>query len=591
MADNDSFGFELCEESKSGNVGISLPVYLNRIRNRRFLPVSAPYVFRNAVGSALGMRSEGDKGPLKGEVSPEILRMLQDFIVALGWNERASAGENQEIFLPDGGSRTVVAWVNNPEEGAELMRLMRACVQEYTGYARGRVFSVRGCRYRDEPLRLLSDAAVERMAREVDRGGPFWGEPCSVCRLLHGGAPARVIVRDSGEGNPPPFGVVGAGNFGLEEAMVMASRGMLEVVGPVRGDSLRALRMVVRDGPVTLGEDRMTPDVLAVCALGWTEPVPEDVLASAIVLRSVRPSGESEVSHAVARGMSGATTAENCHVAPHVPAVAARAVENFGDGSGPAEVVRDLRDVMAGLDGCMRHRRAFDMLFGSEDSEKASMSMSSDLQEMLSRDVLMAMGCSGDLRFEQAASLELIENYLIPLGFVKLAEGEEDRDAGVNAESVARFEADVRDMGLLKTGSDEEIASLRNAVFSAYRMECEALVYLGRDAYLRRSESGEIVGYDVSLPVDMNTFGYAREFRVGQYMEMKLLPSLEELRDREKGEGTKGLRRRVVGALCRYYGYCVRCADEAYDIVVAGTPFYSPPVGFWGLAWPLWGKK
>ena len=591
MADNDSFGFDLCKGPDSGEDVISLPVYLNRLRTGNFLPMSAPYVFRNAVGSALEKRSRGREGPLAGDVSPEVLRMLRDFAAALGWDESLSGGDNQEAPVSDGRSRVVIAWVNSPEEGAELTGLMRACAQSYAEYARGRVFSVRGCRYRDEPLRLLSDESAGRLTSECGRGGPVWGEPCSVCRLIYGGDPLRVRVRAAAKFHPPRFGIVGSGDFGLDEAMVTANRGMLEVCGPVRGDSLRALRMVVRDGPVRIGVDRMTPSVLAVCALDWSEPVPEDILANAVVLRSTRPSGESELSHAVARGISGAAKAEVCHVAPHVPVIAARAVEYFGDGSGPAEVVRDMRDVMASLDGCMGHRRAFDMLFDEEDSEEAALSMSSDLQEMLSKDVLMAMGCSGDLRFEQTASLELMENYLIPLGFVKLAEGEKGRDAGVNAESVARFEAGVRDTGLLKTGSEEEMASLRDAVFSAYRMECEALVYLGKEAYLRRSASGEIIGYDVSLPVDMNTFGYAREFRIGQYMEMKLLPSLEDLRERAGGEGAKGLRRRVVGALCRYYGYCVRCADEAHDIVVAGMPFRSPPAGFLGLDWPLWGDR
>lgn len=591
MADNDSFGFDLCKGPDSGEAVIGMPAYLNRLRTGRFLPMSAPYVFRNAVGSSLEKRSEGKEGPLSGEVSPEVLRMLRDFAAALGWDESRNGGDNQEAPVSDGRSRIVIVWVNSPEEGAELIGLMKSCAQIYAEFSRGRVFSVRGCRYRDDALRLLSDESLGKLLKECDRGGPVWGDACSACRLIYGGDPGRVMIRALAKFHPPRFGIIGSGDFGLDEAMVMANRGMLEVRGPVRGDSLRALRMVARDGPVRIGVDRMTPSVLAVCALGWSEPVPEDILAKAIVLRSTRPVGESEVSHVVARGLSAAAADEGCHAAPHVPVVAARAVENFGDGSGPAKVIRDMRDVMTGLDGCMGHRRAFDMLFGSGDSEKAALSMSSDLQEMVSKDVLMAMGCSGDLRFEQIASLELIEEYLMPLGFVKLAEGEEGRDAGVNVELLARFEASVRDVGILKTGSDEEIASFRDAVFGAYRMECEALAYMGREAYLRRSESGEIIGYDVALPVDMNTFGYAREFRIGEYMDMKLLPSVEDLRDGAEGDGASGLRRRVVGALCRYYDYCARCADEAYDLVVARTMFRSPSAGIFGMDFSLWGEK
>ncbi len=132
----------------------------------------------------------------------------------------------------------------------------------------------------------------------------------------------------------------------------------------------------------------------------------------------------------------------------------------------------------------------------------------------------------------------------------------------------------MKKLGLLGSGSPEEINALRNEVFNSYDSECRSLVYEGDGAF--RKVSGE--GGDESersRSIDMGSFRYDRNKSVGEYIERTTLVEVSKFRREAASKVPAAMRRRVISALGRYYGYCAGCGEEAYRMVAGNGRFYS----------------
>ena len=372
----------------------SLTKYLNGVRNYNFVPVSAPYAFGCAIESALKSFEEDGVGPLSTGVSPGVMKMVRGIVGALGLEDRDPPRDRRP--------RVVFARVDCREESEELSDLLLRCMREYgLSFVRGRGYAIEGCMFRDSPLMALQQLARDEVMRGVGQGGPLVGECCSDCMQRYRESPEKIRV--VGFDVADCYGYVGVGFTDHQEALCAASRGLLEVHGVATEHGDRALRAALGGRPVRVRSRNMIPDVLVLCPLDWDEPIPGWTLPHALVVESERISEAGEVLESFGRRISGALEMWKCHMAPHVPRVAA----TFADGGAGAyrstgSTLRALESEPAAMGKCMSHKSAVRMFLADAGAavEKAQRA-ADDVYDRMVMDIRKADGSSEDSRFER----------------------------------------------------------------------------------------------------------------------------------------------------------------------------------------------
>ena len=544
--------------------------YLESIRNSNFIPLRAPALFGQALNYAAELRAK-DEGVLVSDLSPGVLRIMESMRLALGSKFEAPDSDFRSARLP----AVVVARVDGWEEGSELVDALLRCMSDYSARVRRAApRRVAGCAYGDDPLLLLSEVQRATALKIVTRGGAIEGHACSRCDALYADdvRSARVERREITEFSA--HAVSDAEDPGALYKLALANRGLLAMRG-IGGEGARGIIRTILSGKrICVDVESMSPDVLAVCLIGWEEPIPDWLSARSLVVESERPSSERDLACAIGRGISAMEAALGRHVAPRAVSVAAWSEMSSSVRRGAAGAISTVRDSLETADRCLTHKdafRAFAPYFG--DKHEALADISLHLCETLEKDVLRARASSGSERFERIATGRLVEEYLLPLGVVRLA-----RRLGVAMVSdqirlLENFENEMRVSGSIRNTSDDFIRSLRDEVFDAYEFECEALASEGEAAFRVSDDEEEPERAERSLPIDMGSLLYDRHTTVGEHLDRTTLPTLRDFRKESSSKDGEGMRRTVIDMLIRHYGYCVVCAEEALELVVEDEKF------------------
>ncbi len=562
-----------------GIVGLSGPVghevfdmheYLSAVRNRNFLPVSAPFLIRNALGYAVELMNKGEESPLDRRLSPGVVKMLNEMLSGMGWDEELNAAKNEEKRVGDRKPWVIFAQVNGSDESAEFSQALMTCVRAYASqFARGRGYCVLECRFKDDPLLLLSGEARENLNGAIKRGGPVDGECCGRCALYRASGAEMALV---GTYDVERHAVL---NDDVPGSFAMANRGLLEVRNVWDPGGLAALEIAAGGMVVDVDGVSVVPDVLLVCQIGWGEDIPKLAGDRSIVVASHRPQDDGEMADVIGREINRLSGSLGRHVSPRVALMAAHSIIALDGDGGSGGAVKRIEKELHGTDNCLTHNVGFSMFFVDRGLDDSAMSgVSDELCGDIERDVLMAYGSVGGLRFEHVAARNLIEEYLRPLGFVRMAKESGGVNTGDDVERLENFEADMRNFGVLKTSDDDKIETFQNDVFEVYALECRALALMGKDAFVRRSSDGTETGWDSSLPIDMESFRYDRNSLIGTYLERRLLADVGQFREAKDSKDPAVTRSRVVSVLRERYGYCEICGNEAYDMTFGGERFY-----------------
>ena len=555
-------------ESEDGKL-YNLEERLDLVRNHTYIPVSAPMGFRNAIAYGMELMEKKGEGLLVKGVSSGVLRMIVAIRNAIG-------GEVAER-APDRRPRVVFARVDSYDESSELIETLMDCMAVYIEkFGRGMGFRVNGCRFSDDPLLVLPEDAMEMVNEIIDRGGPLENACCDRCRVLYEDSPDSVLSESFSVVSEPRRGFIGRDGAGnVFDELCRANRGLLEVRGVAGANNVEALWMALNAERVKIGSVSMTPDVLVICPVGWGDAIPDWMLRKSILVESERPLKKREFVDVIGRGIERASELSSRHVSPHVAEVAASFALGRGGSTGSWDVMRGIEDEIEASGECLSHKRAFQLFFGGDDCDLEAMKeISIELYRLIEKDVRVAYGSSDERRFEHSASRILIQDYLSPLGFLNEADAMGKKDVSEERSVLESFESGMKKLGLLGSGSPEEINSLRNDVFNSYDSECRSLVYEGDGAF--RKVSGE--GGDESersRSIDMGSFRYDRNKSVGEYIERTTLVEVSKFRREATSKAPTAMRRRVISALGRYYGYCAGCGEEAYRMVAGNGRFYS----------------
>ena len=528
--------------------------YVNFVRNQNVMPVSAPFLYGDALKDALDRLKHGE-GPLSTETSAPVLKMIREISLLL---KPLDEGPR------DRDPRVVFARVEFDEEGMELAAAMRACMREFSGSrGRGRGYRIDGCKFFDQPLLALPESARDMIAGVIPTGGPLTGQCCRRCSEIFSSGRGSTRVRGFDVSERHAY--IGRGVSNVDGILVDTIRGMVEIWDIRSVSGYFALRAVAGSSSVRVDGEVVPLDVLALCPVAWGESVPEWTLDRAIVVDSIRAdAGESAVA-AVGYRIRHVAARSSLHVAPRVPFLAAAfAAEGKVGYSRNGESLGRLDMEAAGRSGCVSHENAVLSYFRGDEAPDAA-TIEAELGKMVERDVLMAWKSEADSSYERLASAALVKKYLRPLAFV--LQNEEAAEETADMKMVKDFEASMQ----LLDKKDGDVSKLRAKVKDHYGRELEVLLYAGGE-----SVDGEML----SSELDVGTLRYDRHENMGIVMDSMMLGSVEELR--KEVNARPDLRGEVAGLLSVHYGYCAVCAQVAVDEVV------PPPALPW---WRIFGRR